>query len=49
MLIEDDNMKIPLFIKKIYYKLPLPDFIIVKISGRVFTKKFNDEVRRLKY
>ena len=42
-------MIIPLFIKKIYYNLPLPDFIIEKISGRIFTKKFNDEVRRLKY
>jgi len=49
MLIEVDNMIIPLFIKKLYYKLPLPEFIIVKISGRVFTKKFNDEVRQLKY
>lgn len=42
-------MIIPAFLKKIYYSLPIPDFIIRKISGRIFTKKFNDEVRQLKY
>jgi len=42
-------MQIPVFIKKIYYKLPLPEFIAVKISGRLYSKKFNDEIRNLKY
>lgn len=42
-------MTIPASIKKIYYNLPIPDCIMAKISGRIFTKKFNDEVRKLKY
>ncbi len=42
-------MIIPTFIKKIYYRFPLPEFISVKISGRLSTKKFNEEVRRLRY
>jgi len=42
-------MTIPAFLKKLYYRFPFPDIIIEKISGRIFTKKFNDEVRKLKY
>jgi len=42
-------MIIPKFIKQIYYRLPLPEFIKLKISGRIFTKKFNEEIRNLKY
>lgn len=42
-------MTIPMFVKKIYYNLPIPEFIKIKISGRMFSKKFNEEVRNLKY
>ncbi len=42
-------MKIPLFLKKIYYKIPLPNCIEKRISGRIFSKKFNEEIRWLQY
>lgn len=43
------KMIIPLFLKKIYYNLPIPYFISSRISGRLYTKKFNDELKQLKY
>jgi len=42
-------MQIPIYIKKLYYNIPLPDFIVRKISGRLFSKKFNEEIKNLKY
>lgn len=36
-------------IKKIYYRIPLPYFIEKRISGRVFSKRFNEEIQWLKY
>jgi len=42
-------MQIPLYIKRLYYNLPIPEFITIKISGRLFSRKFNEEVKLLKY
>lgn len=42
-------MKVLEFFKIIYYKLSFPNFILIKIYGKIFTKKFNTEVRKLEY
>lgn len=42
-------MKIIQKLKEIYYRLPIPYSISSKISGRLYTKEFSEEIQNLRY